>query len=188
MKNLFILLLTLGLFSINGQAQVTVNNVKVPATIKGASSTLNLNGAGVRKKAFFKVYVLSLYVKNKTKVASAILNDNIEKTANLEITSKMVNSKNMEEAVREGFDKSLNGNIGALSNEIDHFIGIFKNEDIKVGDVFTLHYVPNVGLKASKNGKLLATVNAKGFSEALFGIWLGNNPVEVDLKEALLGK
>ena len=188
MKNLLILFLTIGLFSTSGQAQITVNNVKIPATVKGESSTLNLNGAGVRKKAFFKVYVLSLYVKNKTKVSSVALNDNIEKLFNLEITSKMVNSKNMEEAIREGFDKSLNGDIGALSNEIDHFIEIFKHEDIKVGDVYTLHYIPEIGIKSYKNGKLLATVNAQGFSKALFGIWLGANPADSDLKEALLGK
>ena len=36
------------------QAQVTINGVTLPATVKAGESTLSLNGGGIRKKLFFK--------------------------------------------------------------------------------------------------------------------------------------
>ena len=40
-------------------------------------------------------------------------------------TSGVVNSENMEEAIREGFGKSLNGKVAPLQSKIDNFIEIF---------------------------------------------------------------
>jgi hypothetical protein len=39
----------------------------------------------------------------------------------------------------------------------------------------------------SKNGTTLGTIENKEFSAALFGIWLGDKPVQQDLKDKLLG-
>ncbi|HPW86270.1 MAG TPA: chalcone isomerase family protein [Chitinophagales bacterium] len=185
MKQLLLLAFVFCLFA-ESKAQMTVNGVSVPAKLKTATTELNLNGAGVRKKAFFKVYVLSLYVKNKSKDAAAILKSNDEIAVRLQITSGVVNSENMEEAIREGFGKSLNGKVAPLQSKIDNFIEIFSKEAIKEGDIFTLNYVPGTGLKAYKNGKLLSTIEGEDFKKALFGIWLSDNPVDAGLKTALL--
>ncbi|MCO5231311.1 MAG: chalcone isomerase family protein [Chitinophagales bacterium] len=187
MKQILLYAIAFILFSGVGNAQVNVNGVNLSAKLKTSTAELQLNGAGVRKKAIFKVYVLGLYLKNPSKDANAILNSKEEKAVKLQITSSMVNSKNMEEAVREGFDLSLNGKVGALQSKIDNFIEIFSHEEIKTGDYFILNYVPGVGVKSSKNGKHLATVEGDDFAKALFGIWLGAKPVEAALKTALLG-
>ena len=39
-------------------AQQTINGITLPAKMKGSTGELTLNGGGVRKKSFFKVYVL----------------------------------------------------------------------------------------------------------------------------------
>jgi hypothetical protein len=56
-----------------------VSGVSVPATASVADKELTLNGAGVHKeKAFFKVYVIALYLEQPTSDASeAITSEHI---------------------------------------------------------------------------------------------------------------
>lgn len=67
MKKILLIALV-GSFFFEGYAQMTVNGVSLPAKLKTSSTELTLNGAGVRKKAFFKVYVLGLFLKKKIKM------------------------------------------------------------------------------------------------------------------------
>jgi len=54
MKQLLLIAFAFCLFT-TSNAQVTVNGVTLPSKLKTTTSELTLNGAGVRKKAFFKV-------------------------------------------------------------------------------------------------------------------------------------
>lgn len=184
MKQIILLFVTF--FTINSFAQLTLNDVTLPAKVKGHDKELVLNGGAIRKKAMFKVYVLGLYIPQKTKDAKAILNSNDNIVARLVITSSVVNSKNMTEAILEGFEKSTNKNMGPLQAKIDAFIAAFKDE-IKTGDVFDLSYSAADGTKALKNGKLVTTVTGDDFKKALFGIWLGDNPIDTKVKSGILG-
>ncbi|HLP51687.1 MAG TPA: chalcone isomerase family protein, partial [Chitinophagales bacterium] len=145
------------------------------------------NGGGIRKKAFFKLYTAGLYVSAKTKNAADIVNADKPTAFRLTITSSVISSSNMSEAIQEGFEKSLNGKIGGMQSKIDQLISTFKSEEIKEGDTFELFYVPGEGVKASKNGKLKNTIAGLDFKKALFGIWLSENPVDSDLKAGLIG-
>ena len=174
-------------FCLDTFAQQTINGITLPAKMKGSTGELTLNGGGVRKKSFFKVYVLGLYLEQKSKDAVAILKSNEEYIVQLKITSSVVNSGNMSEAIQEGFEKSLKGNVAPLKPKIDAFIGTFSKEAIKEGDLFLLDYVPGTGLKAFKNGKLITTIEGEDFKKALLGIWLGSDPVDAALKTGLLG-
>jgi hypothetical protein len=186
MKNYILLALTAVMF-LPSFAQLKVNDVTLPAALKVEESSLVLNGGGVRKKAFFKVYVAGLYLTQKSKNGETIVNDNKSIAVRLQITSSLVNSDNMSESIIEGFAKSTKGNTKALQPKIDAFIATFKKEEIKTGDVFDLVYTPEAGLKAYKNGKLKTTVDGLEFKKALFGIWLSADPVDADLKAGLLG-
>ena len=46
---------------------VEVGGVKLPDTVSADGKTLKFNGAGIRKKAIFKVYVAALYVETPSK-------------------------------------------------------------------------------------------------------------------------
>lgn len=186
MKKILLIALV-GSFFFEGYAQMTVNGVSLPAKLKTSSTEFTLNGAGVRKKAFFKVYVLGLFLREKNKDAADIIKANEEMAVRLQITSSVVSSGNMSSAIKEGFEKSLKGNYNAMKPKIEAFIEIFSKDEIKEGDVFLLDYVPNVGLKSFKNGKLLATTEGEDFKKGLFGIWLGPDPVDSGLKTSILG-
>ncbi len=184
--NKFIFILALA-FTMDTFAQLTLNGITLPAKVKGTNSDLTLNGGGIRKKAFFKVYVIGLYLGQKSKDATAIIKNNEEAIVQLQITSSVVSSSNMSEAIEEGFSKSMKGNTASLRSKIDAFIGNFKKEPIKEGDIFTLNYVPGVGLKTTKNNKLLSTIEGEDFKKALLGIWLGVDPIDAGVKTGILG-
>lgn len=188
MKEKLIVLLSFLLLNINTtEAQTTINGITLPAKIKQETTELVLNGGGVRTKVFFKLYVAGLYLPAKNKNGNEIAAADKATAIRLTITSGLVDSEKMSEAIREGFGKSMKGNTAPLKTQIDNFIGTFKKEEIKEGDTFELWYIPGTGVKAFKNGKLQTTVAGLDFKKALFGIWLSDSPVDDDLKEGLLG-
>jgi len=176
------------LFFFPAQAQLTINGVTLPANMKAGDETLVLNGGGIRKKLFFKLYVGGLYLRAKNSDARTIINADEPMAVKLQITSGMISSDNMSEAIMEGFEKSTKNNIAPLKAKIDKFIDTFKKSEIVEGNVFDIVYVPGVGVQSYKNGKLQSTIDGMDFKKALFGIWLGDDPADEDLKEAMLGK
>jgi hypothetical protein len=171
----------------NSNAQKTINGVTLPATMKKDNAELMLNGGGVRKKVFFKLYVAGLYLQSKTSNGYEVIMGDKEMMMRLTITSGMISSENMSEAIEEGFTKSMNGNVTPLKDKMEIFINTFKKEAIKEGDIFEIWYLPNVGVQPYKNSKLQNTITGIDFKKALFGIWFSGNPVDADLKKALLG-
>jgi len=182
-KKLLGLLVLVQLFTTNIYA-TNVAGIEVKDTYK---DDLVLNGAGVRSKWFFDLYVASLYLENKTTSELAVINDDKKMNLKLHITSGMITSEKMSYATLEGFENSTNGNTTKIQNEINQFMSVFSDE-IKENDVFDFYYIPNIGLKIYKNNVLKDTISSFEFKQALFGIWFGNEPAQDSLKSELLGK
>ena len=104
----------------------------------------------------------------------------------LQITSFMVTQDNMKDAIRKGFEKSTNGGIAPLKTRIDAFVNVFKG--LRQHDVYNFAYVPGKGVEVSGNGVILRVIEGLDFKKALFGIWLGDKPVQKELKDKMLGK
>jgi hypothetical protein len=183
-KSLGILLVTM--FLATSLYAMEIAGVNVPESISADGKTLVLNGAGLRTKLFIKAYVAGLYLPQKSNNAQAIVNADEAQAMRLTITSKLITSSRMEEAVREGFEKSTNGNIAPIKSQIEAFINVFK-DPIKIGDTFELVNVPGKGVEVMKNGAAKSTIPGMEFKKALFGMWLGSNPIQADLKSKLLG-
>lgn len=167
-------------------AQTTIAGVNFPSVLKTEKGELVINGGGVREKLWIDVYVAALYLLEKNKDPRKIIEADQPMAVRLEIVSSMVNSDNMSEAVREGFEKSTRGNTSPLKDRIDAFIGVFS-EPIKQKDVFELVYIPDTGVKIYKNGAYKSVIRGLDFKKALFGIWLGDQPVSTSLKNGMLG-
>jgi hypothetical protein len=189
MKSGIITLLLFMAVSFAAEAQLTINNVTLPAKIKQGDTELSLNGGGLRKKyGMVKVYVIGLYAPEKSKNGNELISADKPLAVRLTITSGMATSSRMSDAIQEGFGKSMKGNTAPLQTQINSFIETFKKEEIKEGDVFELWYIPGVGVKSFKNGQLKNTTAGLDFKKAFFGIWLSDTPVDEDLKKALLGQ
>lgn len=163
-----------------------VGGVNLPETISVENSELALNGAGIREKFFFDLYVGSLYLKQKQQDANRIISDDELMALRLNIISDMITSEKMTNAALEGFENATGGNTAAMQVQIDEFLATFK-EEIKKGDTFEMVYVPEEGVKIFKNNKLEKTISGMEFKKALFGIWLSDNPAQKSLKQEMLG-
>lgn len=164
-----------------------IAGVKLPDSIPVAGQELKLNGAGIREKWMFDLYVSGLYLTAPTKDAKAIVAADENQSIRLHIISDKITSEKMANATMEGFENSLGGKTDALKPKIDDFIATFK-EEIKVGDVFDLTYVKGEGVHVSKNGKEVKTIAGLDFKQALFGIWLSDSPAQESLKSQMLGQ
>ncbi len=186
MKTILTFVLALTIFQ--SQAQITLNKVTLPAELSYEQTNLALNGGGIRTKLVFKLYTAGLYLESKSSNANEIISSDKPMAIRLVITSNKINSNNMSEAIEDGFTKSTGGENYRIQDKIDKLISTFSKDAIEVGDIFDLVYVPGKGVQAYKNGTLKSTSTTLDFKQALFGIWLSDNPVQSGLKKGLLGQ
>ena len=104
----------------------------------------------------------------------------------LQITSGMVTPDNMKSAIMKAFEKSTNGDTAPLKARIDAFVATFKG--LSNHDVYNFAYVPGKGVEVSGNGVTLLVIEGLDFKKALYGIWLGDKPVQKELKAMMLAK
>jgi hypothetical protein len=169
-------------------AQKTINGVSVEKTITVSGQELELNGAGMREKLWYDLYVGALYVAEKSNDGKALVNADKAMAITLDITDSKVTQDKMKSAVEDGFgDSCTSKERKAIQSEINTFIGLFKDAIVE-GDHFEIAYLPGKGTMVSKNGKDLGTIAGLNFKKGLFGIWLGNDPADEDLKEGMLNK
>ncbi|MEJ2792192.1 chalcone isomerase family protein [Iodobacter sp. LRB] len=154
-----------------------------------SSQSLALNGAGVRKKVFFDVYLAALYLPVKSQDASAVVNSPVPRRMELRMLREVSAA-----AMHEGFVDGLKSNqseatLAALAPKIAELEQIFKLvKTAAKGDVIVLDFMPGQGTRVTVRGKVYATIAGDDFAAAMLSIWLGKAPVNDSLKAALLGK
>ena len=165
----------------------TVSGVDVPdhATVKGTS--LVLNGAGMRVKFFFDIYVCALYLPKAAHDTKTVLAETGPNRVLMHFVYKEVGREKLVEAWNEGFeDNSSKSELARLRERIDAFNAMFTT--VRRGDVVKLDYEPGTGTRVFIDGKDKGTISGKDFNDALLRIWLGKEPVTGSLKRAMLGK
>lgn len=187
MRLLFVALVLVGM-PISSTAQTKIGGIVMPNVMKAGEEYLKMNGGGIREKFFIDLYVGVLYLQEKSSDASKIINGDKPMAVKLRVISGMVDNDNFEEALREGFDKSMKGDISPLKDEIEQIIKVGFKDDIKTGDVYDLIYLPGKGTTLYRNNKEQTTIAGLDFKKALFGIWLSDDPVDASLKKRLLGQ
>jgi len=184
MKSLVTLALVATWFLTFNLSAKTIANIDVANNIDLAGQTLQLNGAGVRSKFFMDLYVGSLYTPSVVSDTQAVLDAPVA-VIRLNITSGMITSDKMHNAIIEGFEDATDGRIEPIQSQIDAFMALFSDEIIE-GDQFTLEAQKMFGVTAYKNGKPQATIEGEPFRQALLMIWLGDEPAQKSLKKAML--
>lgn len=164
-----------------------IAGIVVPETGTIKNKALVLNGAGIRKKLFIKIYVGALYLTGKRTDASEILADPEAKRIAMTFLYKEVSAERLVEGWNTGFADNNNAEeLNKLQDRIDQFNALFTT--VHKGDVIRLDYMPEAGTQVWINDTLKGTVPGEDFYQALLKIWLGPEPADEDLKEAMLGK
>ncbi|GGY40633.1 chalcone isomerase [Bacterioplanes sanyensis] len=146
---------------------------------------LTLNGAGVRTKFFLDLYIAALYLPELEDDGDDIVEADEPMALRLHIISSMITGKRMADSTRDGFVRSTGGNLAPIEDKVEQLITAFA-DDINEGDVFDLVYRPSNGVTVYHNGEAKSQVAGLAFKQALFGIWLSDDPVQEDLRDALL--
>ena len=161
-----------------------VAGVNVSPTVVINQKTLSLNGAGIRKKFFFKVYVGSLYTERKVTTPAQLLADPGDKLVRMNFVYKRVDKGDIVKAFAEGLEN--NSPAVARSAEAKAFLSWFT-ADFVAGDTVDISLSADGTVAASHNGKTLGTVRSPALVQGVLLIWFGEKPADGDLKKGMLG-
>jgi hypothetical protein len=165
-------------------ATVAGVNMEDKTTVNG--QTLVLNGAGLRKKFFVKVYVGGLYLPAKQSSAAGIMASDAARRQVMHFLYS-VSKDQMCDAWKEG----LEDNTPHASAEVKaHFATLCSwMEAIPKGNRMVFTYVPGTGTTVEVNGKVKGTLPGKATADAILATWIGPKPGPgEDFKSAVLGK
>lgn len=166
------------------------SGVKYPPTATVAGTPLQLNGAGTRYKFVVKVYTAGLYLPQRTGNAEQAVMMGGPKRVHVVMLrdidanelGRLFTRGMQDNASKEDFSKSIPGTI--------RMSDIFSaRKKLAAGDSFSVDYTPGTGTQVLVNGKPVGEpIKEPEFMQSLLRIWLGKNPADDTLKEALLGR
>lgn len=163
-----------------------VEGVRVPKTITVAGQSLQLNGAGVRTKFFFDIYVGALYLSHPVHQARRAIEDAGPKRMSMYFLYGEVGREKLVDGWIEGFEKNQSKEaMVRLRPRLNRFNSMFG--DTRKGDIYIFDFLPDGSTTVTLKGREKGHIQGNDFQQALLAVWLGKHPADKDLKEALLG-
>jgi hypothetical protein len=171
-------------------AQVTLSGVRFDEATDIRGSKAQLNGAGIRYKAVFKVYAAGLYLTRKSGTMEEVLAAPGAKRMTITMLREIDSSelgKLFSRGIEDNMDKA---SFSKLIPGVMRMSQIFSdNKKLNAGENFSIDWIPGTGtvvmLRGVQQGE---PFKEPEFYNAMLRIWLGPNPADWKLKEALLGK
>ena len=166
-----------------------LEGVKADDSIKVAGKDLVLQGLGLRKKAFFRVYVAALYVPEKKASAEELIAQKGPRRVTLFLLRNL-SAEDISKALLEGMEKNHSeAQMATLKDRAAQLVATFNSvKQLKEGEQATLEYIPDGGTQIFINGnKTGAAIPGEDFYTAVLRIWLGNEPADAGLKKGWLG-
>lgn len=169
-----------------GQA-VKIADINLMDSLELDNESLILNGEGIKKKYWVKIYVCALYLSHKANTADTILTRDEPRCILIHLLYD-VSSERLKKALIRGLVKNTSEDeLKCLQPQIKQFLRYFSRFKTKRGDEITLDYLPDRGTRICINGREKGVVPGSEFNQALLRIWLGNK-ADDDLKARLMGK
>ena len=173
------------------QAAVTeLAGIKLDDAVELRGTRLVLNGAGIRYKAVFKVYVAALYLGRKTTVADEAL----QMPGMKRITITMlrdIDANELGKLLTRGVEDNVpRSDFAKIIPDMVRLGQLFADQKkLLTGDNFLVDWVPGTGTIITVKGVPQGQpFKEPEFFNALLRIWLGKVPADDRLKDALLGK
>jgi hypothetical protein len=165
-----------------------VSGVRLEDKTQVESRELVLNGAGLRKKFVFSVYVIGLYLPEKKTDPAAVMQLAGPKRASIHML-RNVKAEDFTEALLDGLrDNHSEADFRKLEPRVKELADIMAGvKEAKKGMAIALDWTGSetrVLVDGKQAGKAIA---GEDFYRGLLRVWLGEHPVQDDLKKALLG-
>ena len=176
------------LIAASAVAAVEVAGVKMDDTAQIAGQPTTLNGAGLRTRLMLKVYAMGLYLPKKETSADAAIAGVGAKRAHI-VTLRDLTAEQFADALVKGF--TANHDAAALAKlqaRLDEFkTTLLSIGEAKKGTEINIDFVPGSGTRLSVGGAQKGKdIAGEDFYAGLLRIWLGNKPVDDELKASLL--
>ncbi|MDQ6996423.1 MAG: chalcone isomerase family protein [Mariprofundus sp.] len=164
-----------------------IEGVTLPDTIQLQGKTLQLNGAGIRTKFFFDIYVGGLYLEQHASQAKTILADTGNKRITMNFLYGEVDKEKLTDGWEEGFEKNQSPkHLQNLKDRLNRFNQMFTSA--RRGDSVVFDFFSDGSTHVSFNGSEKGSIEGLDFQQALLAVWLGKKPADNDLKKAMLGR
>ena len=162
-----------------------VAGVKIDDTVRVASNDLALKGAGLRKRLFFQVYAIGLYVRDPKA-------DPVSQPGPKRVHIHMlrdVGAEQFTEALADGIKANhAEAEAKVLEPRVKELGAIMAQlQQAKQGMAIALDWTGSETVLVVDGKPAGAPIQGEDFYRALLRIWLGENPVQEDLKKSLLG-
>jgi hypothetical protein len=166
-----------------------LEGVALEPRVRVDGEELQLNGAAVRTRVILKVYVAGLYLPARVLTAQ----EAIEAKAPKRIVLVMLRDATAQQFV-DSIDAGLRANnsegeIAAVKAQTEELMAMIRAVgEAKKGMRIVLDYVPREGTTLFVDGVAQGKPMAgRAFNQALLRIGLGEDPVQPDIMDALLG-
>jgi hypothetical protein len=176
-------------------AQESVTEPKSGVAFPAKVGDMSLLGLGLRVKTMLKVkvYAIGLYVADsalagplaayKGKTSSPefyreLRGGDFEKQVTMAFTRDLSASQ-IQGAFRETLEAQDQAKVGL-------FVGFFG--DLKSGQQATLQWLPGGTLEVQVAGLKKPPIADKAFATAVYSIWLGDKPIQDDIKQGLVSR
>ena len=171
-----------------GAQPAEIDGVKLEPSAQVGAATLQLNGAGVRTRAIFKVYVAALYVPQKSGDAAALLAQKGPRRVAITML-RSVDAETFAGALNDGLRSNhTEAQLAAMKPQIDALNATLKAVgEAKKGDVIHFEFMPDGGTRVTVNGQPRGSAIAgEDFFTAVLRIWIGDKPVDGGLKKGMV--
>src|SRR5438876_10088270 len=147
-----------------------VGGVKLEDRLSVGGQELVLNGAGVRTRVVFKVYVASLYLPQKATDAQGAL-AKAPRRIQLNLL-RMLSADQLVDALNEGLaENNTASELAAVKAQVDQLATIMRSfRDVKEKDIVTLDFVDGA-TRVGLNGETRGSVPGESFNQALTRVW-----------------
>lgn len=166
-----------------------IAGVRLEDTVTVAGQRLQLNGIGLRSRFVFDVYVAGLYLPERTQSADSALAMPGAKRMTL-VMLRDVPGDQLAGSLMDGLkETSTEAELAAVKAQVDGLLATMQRiGEAKKGMAIDLEYAPGAGTAIKVNGASQGpALPDEAFWRALLRVWLGERPVQADLKKRLLG-
>lgn len=158
----------------------------------GYANSLELNNVQLQLKGtallkyliFIEAYTGAFYLPINSDNSQAF--DDIPRYLVLEYRVS-ISAEDFARATRQKIKESITPDVfSRILPQIEALNRLYR--DVGPKDRYALAYIPGEGTRLIYNSTELGTIQGSEFANALFGIWLGHNPIDEDFRDRLLGK
>lgn len=183
-------LLAITLFAGQDARAAEIAGIHFDDRISLTSTELQLNGGGLRTRFMLKVYAIGLYSPKKADSLEALLSQPGPRRIQI-VTLRELTAEQFADGLVEGLRKNLTETEYArLQPRIDEFkAALLSLRSATPNTAIRLEWLPGNGTRLFVgNEQRGRDIPGEDFQRALLRIWLGEKPVDSDLRNSLLGR